>query len=189
MIKEGKRYDVYVCDGCNQEMREPEYQRNDGSYQDNFITVHGMHLCNQCGARVLKGLIHDGRYNLDISSYKSAFIKDTKRAGFNHLFDTGFQDQFKPRVFSQEDFNREYGCNFTPDLDIKPERTIYYLKYNKEQDDEVMDGQMYNQPYGITPDSWKEIKAFAKEHSWSESDYTFTMDNKNYQFIFKLKNK
>lgn len=68
---------------------------------------------------------------------------------------------------------------------INKDITEYYLNYNKDQTDVVMDGQMYNQPYGITSDSWKEIEQFEATNGWNKFQYTFEMDNTNFRFVFR----
>lgn len=192
MIKrDGIRYTVYECDGCCAEMIDSLSQRNDGTYQDNFISLNGLHLCHQCGARILKNVIQNTIPRIDLTQYKGAFKHDTKRENFSLL-----ELRANQKAFSADEFKKEYQCNFEPIQPTPPARQIpeetepeYYLKYNSEQGNDVIDGQMYNQPYGITPSSWKEIEEFQTKMGWKKSEYDFEMDDTNYRFVFKRKQK
>ncbi len=181
MIKQdGMRYRLYECDACHTEMTEPPYQRNDGTYQENFIVLQGMHLCHQCGARILKHLVQSTIERIDLTRYKNAFTHDTKKMGITLTF------MDLPKAFSSEEFKKEYQCNFEPVSESEPE---FWLKYNKEQADVVTDGLCYNHPYGITSDSWKEIEVYKNQMDFADEQYSMEMDNENYRFVFKLKSK
>lgn len=65
------------------------------------------------------------------------------------------------------------------------EEPFFYLSYNKEQSDVVIDGLCYNQPFGITVESWNEIEKYIEKMGWSKFQYKIEMDNKNFRFILK----
>ena len=47
-MKQEFKKDIIICDKCKIQVLERFVFRNDGSYQEDYITIHEKDICNKC---------------------------------------------------------------------------------------------------------------------------------------------
>lgn len=55
-MKQEFKKDIVICDKCKIQVLERFVFRNDGSYQEDYITIHEKDICNKCSLEVLDKL-------------------------------------------------------------------------------------------------------------------------------------
>lgn len=55
-MKQEFKKDIIICDNCKIQVLERFIFRNDGSYQKDYITLHGKDVCHRCSLEILDKL-------------------------------------------------------------------------------------------------------------------------------------
>ncbi len=79
-----------VCDACDTILTLPDVLRNDGSYQDTFITKGAVDLCFKCAARLFKSLdVPEETFKESLSELQSTIRRYPDRGAPAYIYLSG----------------------------------------------------------------------------------------------------
>lgn len=64
---------------------------------------------------------------------------------------------------------------------------IFTIPMSEDQESDVIDGQLYNLPWGFTVGENDYINTQFQERGLKREDYTHSFDTRNYNHVFTLK--